>query len=52
MNKLRTAEQNYIGYDIFGGGLSSAQGFLGFLILSETNKFRYLLCTKNKEDKL
>ena len=50
--ELRTVEQNYIVFDIFGGGLSSAQGFSGFLILSETNKFRQFLYVKNKKDNL
>ena len=48
--ELRIAEQNYIGFDIFGGGgnLSLAQGFSGFFILSETNKFRQFLCAKRR----
>ena len=52
MIELRTAGYNYIDHDIFGGGLSSAQGFSGFLILSETNKFRQFLYVKNKKDNL
>ena len=53
MSVLRAVGHNLIGYDIFfGGDLSSAQGFLGFFILSETYKFRHLLCIKNKEANL
>ena len=54
MSKIRVTEHNLIGYDIFGGGgnLSSAQGFSGFFILSETYKFHYLSCSKNKEANL
>ena len=42
MSKLRTAGQNYIGFDIFGGGdLSSAQGFSGFSVVQKIINFVY-----------
>ena len=53
MSILRTVGHNLIGYVSSGGeNLSSAQGFSGFFILSETYKFRYLSYSKNKEANL